>query len=47
MRPSLEGTQASGAGESHIQEATVAEVSYGEPVNGEPEYPDNHGTTRR
>jgi hypothetical protein len=39
--------QASGAGESHIQEANVAEVSYGEPVNGEPEYPDNHGTTRR
>jgi len=30
MRTSLEGTQASGAGESHTQEANVAEVSYGE-----------------
>jgi len=47
MRPSSEGTQASGAGESPIQEANVAEVSYGEPVNGEPEYPEHHGTTRR
>ena len=27
MRTSLEGTQASGAGESHAQEANVAEVS--------------------
>ncbi len=36
---SLEGTQASGAGESHAQEANVAEISYGEPVNGKPEYP--------
>ena len=40
MRTSLEGTQASGEGESHTQEANVAEVSYGEPVIGEPEYPD-------
>jgi hypothetical protein len=30
MRTSLEGKQASGAGESHAQEANVAEVSYGE-----------------
>ena len=36
MRPSLEGTQASGAGESHAQEANVAEVSYGKPVTVEP-----------
>ena len=36
MRPSLEGTQASGAGESHTQEANVAEVSYGKPVIVEP-----------
>ena len=40
MRTSLEGTQASGEGESHTQEANVAEVSYGKPVTGEPEYPD-------
>jgi hypothetical protein len=40
MRTSLEGTQASGAGESHAQEANVAEVSEGKPVSGEPEYPD-------
>ena len=33
------GTQASGEGESHTQEANVAEVSYGKPVTGEPEYP--------
>ena len=33
--------QARGAGESHAQEANVAEVSYGEPVIGKPEYPDN------
>jgi hypothetical protein len=31
--------QASGAGESHAQDANVAEVSYGKPVMGEPEYP--------
>ena len=47
MRTSLEGTQASGAGESHAQEANVAEVSEGKPVSGEPEYPDNQPTTRR
>ena len=48
MRPSLEGTQASGAGESHTQEANVAEVSYGKPVMGEPEYPrKNIRPTRR
>ena len=47
MRTRLEGTQASGAGESHIQDANVAEVSYGKPVMGEPEYPDNQPTTRR
>jgi len=29
MRPSLEGTQASREGESHAQDANVAEVSYG------------------
>jgi len=40
MRTRLEGTQASGAGESHTQEANVAEVNHGEPVNGKPEYPD-------
>ena len=39
--------QASGAGESHAQEANVAEVSEGKPVSGEPEYPDNQPTTRR
>jgi hypothetical protein len=39
MRTSLRGTQASGAGESHAQDANVAEVSYGKPVMGEPEYP--------
>jgi hypothetical protein len=37
MRTSLEGTQASGADESHTQEANVAEVSYGKPVSGESE----------
>ena len=47
MRPSLEGTQASGEGESHAQKANVAEVSYGEPVIGKPEYPDKSCTTRR
>ena len=47
MRTRSEGTQASGAGESHTQEANVAEVSYGKPVMVEPEYPDNEGTTRR
>jgi len=47
MRTRLEGTQASGAGESHAQEANVAEVSYGEPVIGKPEYPDNPSPTRR
>ena len=39
MRPSLEGTQASGEGESHAQEANVVEVSYGKPVIGESENP--------
>ena len=39
MRTRLEGTQARGAGESHTQEANVAEVSYGKTVNVEPEYP--------
>jgi hypothetical protein len=34
-------------GESHAQEANVAEVSEGKPVTGEPEYPDNQPTTRR
>jgi hypothetical protein len=47
MRTRLEGTQASGKGELHAQEANVAEISYGEPVTGKPENPDNHGTTRR
>jgi len=47
MRTRSEGTQARGAGESHTQEANVAEVSYGKPVMVEPEYPDNEGTTRR
>ena len=41
MRPSLEGTQANGADESHVQEANVAEVSHGKTVSVEPEYPDN------
>ena len=36
MRTRLEGTQASGAGESHTQEANVAEDSYGKPVMVEP-----------
>jgi len=39
MRTRLRGTQAHGAGESHTQEANVAEVNYGEPIDGEPEYP--------
>ena len=39
MRLSLGGTQASGAGESHAQDANVAEVSYGKPVIGELEHP--------
>ena len=39
MRTRLEGTQASGEDELHIQEANVAEVSYGKPVSGEPECP--------
>ena len=47
MRTRLEGKQASGEGESHAQDANVAEVSYGKPVIVEPEYPDNHRTTRR
>ena len=47
MRTRLEGTQARGAGESHIQDANVAEVNYGKPVIGEPEYPDKPWTTRR
>ena len=47
MRTSLRGTQASGEGKSQAQDANVAEVSYGEPVIGKSEYPDNHGTTRR
>src|SRR5713101_1083249 len=47
MRTRLEGTQTSGAGESHAQEANVAEVSYGEPVIVEPEYPDKSSATRR
>ena len=33
------GTQASGEAESHRQQANVAEISYGEPVIGKPEYP--------
>jgi hypothetical protein len=41
MRPRSEGTQACHEVESHSQEADVAEVSYGELVIGEPEYPDN------
>jgi hypothetical protein len=47
MRTSLEGTQARGEVESHHQDAYVAEVSYGEPVIGKPEYPDKASTTRR
>ena len=47
MRTRLEGTQTSGAGESHAQEANVAEVSYGETVMVEPEYPDKSSATRR
>ena len=47
MRTRLEGTQASGEGESHTQDANVAKVNYGEPVIGKPEYPDNACTTRR
>jgi len=41
MRPSLEGTQASGASESHAQYANVAEVSYGETVIVESEIPES------
>jgi len=47
MRTRLEGTQTSGAGESPAQEANVAEVSYGETVSVEPEYPDKSSATRR
>jgi hypothetical protein len=47
MRTRLEGTQASGAGESHTQEANVAEVSYGKTVIVESEYPDKSSTIRR
>ena len=47
MRTSLRETQASREGESHAQEANVAEVSYGKPVSDEPKYPDNQPTTRR
>ena len=47
MRTRLGGTQASGAGESHTQEANVAEVSYGKTVIVEPEYPDKPSTIRR
>ena len=36
MRTSLEGTQASGEGESHTQQANVAEDSYGGPVLANP-----------
>jgi hypothetical protein len=36
MRTRLEGTQASGEGESHTQEANVAEVNYGEPNMANP-----------
>jgi hypothetical protein len=43
MRPSLEGTQARGEGESHTQDANVAEVSYGETVMVESEYPETIG----
>ena len=39
--------QASGAGESHTQDANVAAVNYGKPVSGEPEDPDKPWTTRR
>ena len=37
MRTRLEGTQARGESESHVQEANVAEVSYGETGIVEPE----------
>ena len=36
MRTSLRETQASREGESHAQEANVAEVSYGKPVMANP-----------
>jgi hypothetical protein len=36
MRTRSEGTQASGAGESHTQDANVAEVSHGKPVIVDP-----------
>ena len=39
--------QASGAGESHTQEANVAEVSYGKPVMSNPSIQSNYRTTRR
>lgn len=41
MRTRSEGTQASGAGESHAQYANVAEVSYGKAVIGESENPES------
>jgi hypothetical protein len=36
MRTRSEGTQVSGEGESHTQEANIAEVSYGKPVIVDP-----------
>jgi len=44
---SLGGTQASGEGKSHTQQANVAEVSHGKPITGKPENPDKVLTTRR
>jgi len=43
MSTNLRGTQARGTGESHAQEAHVAEVRSGKLVMGEPEYP-RHST---
>ena len=39
MSTRLRRTQARGAGESHAQDANVADVSDGKPVRGEPAYP--------
>jgi hypothetical protein len=46
MRTRSEGKQASGAGESHTQDANVAEVNHGKPVIVESENPEKQKITR-
>jgi len=47
MRTRSEGTQASGEGESHPQDANVADSQLWWTDWVEAKYPDNHRTTRR